>query len=169
MKLNEEHKNFFFHRGWLKIENLFSQEEIDKAKQSFDQLENLARELKSTQVYKETQFVLDQKDGETIINRVVWAGGCEPYLLEIGQDRRIVDLASQLLESPEVVHLLNQAHFKKPNDGVEFQWHQDIQNRDKGNGTWKDLLGNGSYVQSILILDEMTLENGPLLFVQRVV
>ncbi len=165
MQLTQEEKDYFFKRGWLKIENLFNQEEIENAKQSFDSLEILAQDLKTTQVLNDTQFVLDQKNGETIIHRIVWAGGCEPYLLELGQDRRIVNLASQLLESPEVVHLLNQAHFKKPRDGVEFQWHQDIQNRDKGNGTWNDILGNGSYVQSILILDEMTLENGPLLFV----
>ncbi len=165
MQLTEEHKHYFFHRGWLKIENLYTPDEIEKAKKSFDQLEKTASELKTTQIHHDTQFVLDQRDDETIIHRIVWAGGCEPYLLDIGQDPRIINLASQLLESNEVIHLLNQAHFKKPNDGVEFQWHQDIQNRDKGNDTWKDIQGNGSYVQSILILDEMTLENGPLLFV----
>lgn len=165
MKLSDEDKNYFFHRGWLKVENLFTEQEISKAKESFDQLEVTANQLKTTQVYQDSQFVLDNKNGETVINRIVWAGGCQPYLLEIGQDPRLTSLAAQLLENNEVMHLLNQAHFKKPRDGVEFQWHQDIENRDKGNGTWKDLKGNGSFVQTILILDEMTLDNGPLLFI----
>ena len=61
--------------------------------------------------------------------------------------------------------LLSQAHFKRPNDGVVFRWHQDIQHRDKGNGTWRDIDGRGSFVQSILMLDEMTMDSGPLQFI----
>jgi ectoine hydroxylase-related dioxygenase (phytanoyl-CoA dioxygenase family) len=61
--------------------------------------------------------------------------------------------------------LLCQAHFKRPHDGVRFDWHQDIQHRDKGNGTWTDVNGQGSFVQTLIVLDEMTPANGPLLFV----
>ena len=61
-------------------------------------------------------------------------------------------------------HLLNQAHFKRPRDGVTFGWHQDIQHRDKGNGTWTDVNGRGSFVQTVIALDEMTPDSGPLKF-----
>jgi ectoine hydroxylase-related dioxygenase (phytanoyl-CoA dioxygenase family) len=61
-------------------------------------------------------------------------------------------------------HLLCQAHFKRPRDGVMFNWHQDIQHRDKGNGTWKDVNGRGSFVQTIIVIDEMTPDSGPIAF-----
>ena len=63
-------------------------------------------------------------------------------------------------------HLLSQAHFKRPYDGVQFDWHQDIRHRDRGPGTWQDVNGKGSYVQTAICVDDMTEENGPLLFVK---
>ena len=62
-------------------------------------------------------------------------------------------------------HLLSQAHFKRPRDGVIFDWHQDIQHRDKGNGTWTDVNGRGSFVQTVIVLDEMTPDSGPIVFI----
>ncbi len=61
--------------------------------------------------------------------------------------------------------LFSQAHFKRPADGVVFGWHQDIQHRDKGGDTWADLNGIGSYVQTLIVIDEMTADSGPLLFI----
>jgi len=71
---------------------------------------------------------------------------------------------AQLLGSNELEQLLSQAHFKRPHDGVIFGWHQDIQHRDKGAGTWDDINGSGSYVQTLIVVDEMTSDSGPLLF-----
>ena len=95
----------------------------------------------------------------------MWAGGSQPYLLEVGADHRLILPSSQLLESNVLEQLLSQAHFKRPNDGVIFGWHQDIQHRDKGAGTWDDVNGTGSYVQTLIVLDEMTDNSGPLLFI----
>jgi ectoine hydroxylase-related dioxygenase (phytanoyl-CoA dioxygenase family) len=108
--------------------------------------------------------VLAQKNGRRVINRVVWAGGCQRYLLDVGSDPRLTVPSAQLLHSSAMDHLLNQAHFKRPRDGVTFGWHQDIQHRDKGNGTWTDVNGRGSFVQTIIALDEMTPDSGPLKF-----
>jgi ectoine hydroxylase-related dioxygenase (phytanoyl-CoA dioxygenase family) len=73
----------------------------------------------------------------------------------------------QLLGSEHCEQLLCQAHFKMPGDGVSFDWHQDIQHRDKGLGTWRDLNGRGSYVQTLLAVDDMRADNGPLQFVPQ--
>jgi ectoine hydroxylase-related dioxygenase (phytanoyl-CoA dioxygenase family) len=97
----------------------------------------------------------------------VWAGGAEPVLLELGEDPRLVEPALELLGTRECEQLLCQAHYKMPNDGVAFDWHQDIQHRDKGGDTWRDVTGRGSYVQTILLVDDMTEENGPLEFLPR--
>jgi len=106
-----------------------------------------------------------EKDGKQVIKRVVWAGGSQPYLLQIGADPRLTVPCSQLLGSKVMEQLLSQAHFKRPGDGVIFGWHQDIQHRDKGGGTWRDVNGSGSFVQTLIVLDEMTADSGPLLFI----
>ncbi len=156
----------FFEVGWTVIPNLFSANELEKMRTNFDKLATTAEKIRSTQVVDESYFVLgeDSKTSSIIIKRVVWAGGHAPYLLQVGQDKRILNPVSQLLDSKVFDHLLNQAHFKRPGDKVIFDWHQDIQHRDKGQGTWIDVNGRGSYVQTALTVDPMTEENGPLLF-----
>ncbi|MCB9092447.1 MAG: phytanoyl-CoA dioxygenase family protein [Halobacteriovoraceae bacterium] len=166
MALTREQKKLFFERGWFSLPNLFTIDEIEVAKKSFQSLVEKANKLQTTQNFEDSYFVLDKdQNNQVIIKRVVWAGGTEPALLELGRDNRITSVVSELLDSKEIVHLLNQAHFKRPFDGVIFDWHQDIQHRDKGPGTWTDVDGKGSYIQTALVLDEMTTDNGPLLFI----
>jgi Phytanoyl-CoA dioxygenase (PhyH) len=143
---------------------LFRAEEVARMRACFDELERAASGLTETGLHCGSYFVLGDKNGERVIQRVVWAGGCQRYLLEIGGDARLTAPCAQLLSSDEMDHLLSQAHFKRPRDGVAFDWHQDIQHRDKGNGTWRDVNGSGSFVQTIIVLDAMTASNGPLLF-----
>lgn len=156
----------FFENGWVVIPNLFKNDELIEARNAFDALATTAENIKTTQVFKDSYFVLgeDSKNNTIIIKRVVWAGGHSPYLLKIGMDKRILNPVSQLLGTSSFDHLLNQAHFKRPGDKVIFDWHQDIQHRDKGPGTWMDVNGRGSYVQTALTVDEMNMDNGPLLF-----
>ena len=163
--VTQSHIDEFHKKGWFVIENLFSTDELDRVKQGFDALETTAAKIKETQTYEGAYFVLETNEKETIIHRVVWAGGYQQDLLRVGDDPRIIVPVAQLLESKEFDHLLNQAHFKRPKDGVFFDWHQDIQHRDKGPGTWEDKNQKGSYVQTALIVDEMREDNGPLLFV----
>lgn len=131
----------------------------------FTNLEQLATELSGTGLHSGSHFVLGEKDGQKVIKRVVWAGGSQPYLLATGSDPRLTLPCSQLLGSTSMDQLLSQAHFKRPDDGVIFGWHQDIQHRDKGGGTWVDVNGKGSFVQTLIVLDEMTVDSGPLLFI----
>ena len=134
-------------------------------KACFDHLEQLADELSATGLHHGSHFVLGEKDGVRVIKRVVWAGGSQPYLLEVGADPRLTVPAAQFLGNKSLEQLLSQAHFKRPGDGVIFGWHQDIQHRDKGSGTWTDVNGRGSFVQTLIVLDEMTADSGPLMFI----
>ncbi len=131
----------------------------------FDRLVQLANDLSATGLNEGSHFVLGTKNGERVIKRVVWAGGSQPYLLQIGGDPRLTVPCAQLLGSSEIVQLLSQAHFKRPGDGVIFGWHQDIQHRHKGEGTWEDINGKGSYVQTLIVIDEMTQNSGPIQFI----
>jgi len=162
--LSEDDVRRFFDVGWIEKKALFRLDEIRKMRECFDNLERLASELTETSLSHGSHFVLGKNGSEQVIKRVVWAGGSQPYLLKIGADRRLTVPSSQLLSSDTMEQLLSQAHFKRPNDGVVFGWHQDIQHRDKGNDTWRDLNGTGSFVQSLLAIDEMTADSGPLMF-----
>jgi hypothetical protein len=155
----------FFELGWIIRRALFRIDEVARMRACFDVLEQIANGLTETGLHGGSYFVLDENNGRQVIKRVVWAGGCQRYLLEIGNDLRLTAPCAQLLSSEAMDHLLSQAHFKRPGDGVNFGWHQDIRHRDKGNGTWTDVNGKGSFVQTVLVLDEMTPDSGPLLFI----
>ncbi len=154
----------FFEVGWITRRALFNAGEVSRMRACFDELEAIARQLTETGLRRGAYFVLGENNGGQVIKRVVWAGGCKRYLLAIGNDPRLTGPCAQLLRSDAMDHLLNQAHFKRPRDGVVFDWHQDIQHRDKGHGTWTDVNGRGSFVQTLIVLDEMTPDSGPLLF-----
>lgn len=166
MKLSQQHIDDFYNVGWITIPELFNPAEIEVMRQCFDDLLARARKLRTTQNADGSYFVLDQDNDDVIIKRVVWAGGCQPDLLKIGEDPRLLEPALQLLNSDTADHLLSQAHFKRPGDGVRFDWHQDIGHRDRGPGTWQDVNGRGSYIQTALCVDDMTIENGPLMLVK---
>lgn len=158
----------FFEQGWTIVPALFTAAEMLRAREAFARLHAAAQRLRTTQEHDGALFVLDTREGaEVIVKRVVWAGGAEPDLLELSADPRLVEPALELLGSDRCEQLLCQAHFKMPGDGVSFDWHQDVQHRDKGPGTWRDLNGRGSYVQTIMLVDDMTVMNGPLKFIPR--
>ncbi len=166
MKLSQQQIDEFYDVGWITIPDLFCPEEIKVIRGCFDDLLFRARRLRTTQTTDGSYFVLAEDGDDVIIKRIVWAGGCQPELLKIGEDPRLLGPALQLLGSDSTDHLLSQAHFKKPGDGVSFDWHQDISHRDRGPETWEDINGRGSYVQTALCVDDMTIENGPLMFVK---
>jgi hypothetical protein len=154
----------FFELGWVMRRALFGADEVARMRACFDALEQIASNLPETALHQGSYFVLGRRADRQVIQRVVWAGGCQRYLLDIGGDARLTLPCTQLLRGHAMDHLLCQAHFKRPGDGVEFGWHQDIQHRDKGNGTWTDVNGRGSFVQTLIVLDEMTPDSGPLKF-----
>lgn len=116
---------------------------------------------KTTQVFKGSQFVFEKN----ALHRVVWAGAHQDKLLKFGEDLRITTPVSQLLGSVEMDQLINQVHFKMPGDDIEFEWHQDSQHRGYGTSDWNDINGKGSYVQTLVAIDEVTKEKGPVQFI----
>jgi ectoine hydroxylase-related dioxygenase (phytanoyl-CoA dioxygenase family) len=162
--LTDREIDTFHEVGWISRPALFRRDEVSRMRKCFDRLEWLASGMRETGLNKGSHFVLGEKNGARIVKRVVWAGGSQPYLLQIGADPRLTVPSSQLLGSNDMDQLLSQAHFKRPGDGVIFGWHQDIQHRDKGNGTWQDVNGKGSFVQTLIVVDEMTPDSGPIQF-----
>ena len=167
VRLSSGQVDEFFGRGWVLLPGLFPAAELAPVRAAFERLHATAQRLRSTQDHNGARFVLADRSDEVVVQRVVWAGGAEPDLLSLSADPRLVGPALQLLGSAHCEQLLCQAHFKMPGDGVSFDWHQDIQHRDKGPGTWRDLNGRGSYVQTLLAVDDMRADNGPLQFVPQ--
>lgn len=162
--LDGRQRGEFFDRGFTVLPAVFAPEEITAMRAAFSRLEAIAKTLRSTQMYGGSQFVVES-DGEAVrIQRIVWCGAAEPVLGTFGRDPRLLAAAADLLGSREMNHLINQAHFKLPGDGVEFPWHQDSTHRRYGGSEWKDVNGRGSYVQTVIALDDVTEENGPLRF-----
>lgn len=151
----------FDERGFLVIPDVFSEEELGDMARAFDGLLRRAASITETTMVEGAQFVVS---GDTV-RRVVWCGGCEPVLSEYGKDRRLTSMAAQLLESPKLEQLINQAHFKEPGDGVAFPWHQDSQHRRYGTELWRDIGPRGSFVETATTIDPMTADNGPLRFI----
>ena len=152
--------------GFLVRRGLFSDQEIERLLESFYLLESKASLLPESTVLDGAQFVMAPNGAQNLaIARVVWAGGAAPYLLSIGADERLTTPAMSLLETKRLTQILNQAHFKRPGDGIAFDWHQDIEHRDKGGDTWQNIGQRGSYVQTILVIDSMDEASGPIEFI----
>lgn len=158
----------FARDGFLVRSEVFSPQEVDTLRLAFERLEARARRCIGTFDVQGTRFVLAptaDQGGDPRLQRVVWCGGVESVLLTAGADPRIVEPALALLGEPEADQLINQAHFKRPGDGVAFPMHQDAWNRRWGTQEWRDRSPDGGYVQVLLTLDTMAEDNGPLLVV----
>jgi hypothetical protein len=166
--------------GYLIVEGLFSRDEVAVLAAAAERLRAVGRELVATLRAGEgaaeeqkvehsgSQFVFGPANGPANgaprLLRVVWAGGCEPAFLACGRDVRLTSIVGQLLGTAVAVHLLNQLHAKYPHDGLEFEPHQDSEHRRYGTPEWHDVDGRGSYVQTVVAIDDSTPDNGPLIF-----
>lgn len=175
LELSEREKTAFHAGGFFVRRSVVSEDELRGVRAALDRLYATAQTLDATGDHDGAFFALSKpKDesgvrltGSVVVQRVVWAGGAEPILLRLSEAPRFVAPALELLGTDHCEQLLCQAHYKMPNDGVAFDWHQDIQHRDKGGDTWRDVNGRGSFVQTILLVDDMTEENGPLEFLPK--
>jgi len=168
MRLSEQEVEAFFEDGFIVRPEFFDQEAVARMRAAFERLRQMAAGLRETCEHRGSLFVLAppaDASGSPRIDRIVWCGAAEPTLSELGQDPRLLRPVAQLLGSQHMTQLINQAHFKLPGDGLEFPWHQDSIHRRCGESCWTDVNGRGSYVQTVVAVDAMTLDNGPLQFI----
>ena len=160
-RLNKSQIEAFYDEGYVVLPRVFRDAEIREISEAFDRLRETAIKLTEPTMIRGSYFVVNNHR----INRIVWCGAAEPVLLKYGGDARLTVPSSQLLGSSEMEQLICQAHFKLPADGVGFDWHQDSDHRRYGTEEWTDVNGRGSFVQTILAVDVMNEENGPLMVV----
>lgn len=156
----------FEEQGYLVLRDVFDDGEVARMRDGFERLEELAHEVRTTGMHRGSQFVVEPDGPDRVhIHRIVWCGAAVPILSEFGRDPRLVQLATQLIGTPRVEQLINQAHFKFPGDGVDFEWHQDSKHRRYGTDLWTDVTGRGSFLETATAIDPMTPDNGPLQFI----
>src|SRR3989344_1752333 len=159
--LSSSQIDLFYQRGYLFLERVFSIDEVAEVSKAIGCLQEMAQGLEGEVMHKGSKFVV--QDG--LLERVVWAGAAEPSLLQYGHHPKLTSIPAQLLQSKFGEHLINQVHFKLPGGGF-YRWHQDSIHRGYGNHEhWADVNGKGSYVQTVMAIDEAILENGPLLVI----
>ena len=149
-----------YHRdGFAVIHGLLQAHELEQMSGGFERLVERARSLDGSTEVEGSRFVVRAEPFR--LSRVVWCGGAEPAL-RLGDHPAFLRIARAVLERPDVVQLIQQAHFKLPGDGVDYRWHQDASNRRYGSDLWTDVDGRGSFVQIAVAVDAMTPHNGPL-------
>jgi ectoine hydroxylase-related dioxygenase (phytanoyl-CoA dioxygenase family) len=157
----------FWERGFTVLPGAFKSDELKRMRDAFERLRWAACALRETALFEGSRFVVHEDPAApagVAVDRVVWCGACEPVLDEVGRDGRLLAPAAKLLGSRTMQQLINQAHFKMPGDGVAFPWHQDSTHRRFGGGEWRDVNGRGSFVQTMVAVDDVTCDNGPLRF-----
>jgi len=155
----------FYDEGFLVIPGVFTEREMTQIRLAFERLEHTAKQLEETSMHKGSYFVVDKvqeasSDAKHRIHRVVWCGAAESLLSSMGMHPKILRIAAQILGTSHMQQLINQAHFKLPGDGVEFPWHQDSLHRRYGTKLWRDVNGQGSFVEICTAVDAMNPQNG---------
>jgi ectoine hydroxylase-related dioxygenase (phytanoyl-CoA dioxygenase family) len=158
----------FYELGSLLLPGLYDPRELESARAAFGRLEERARRLEGPAVVDGALFVVHRPpSGNFQIERIVWCGAVEAELAELGRKRKLVTPVAELLGVPELDHIINQAHLKRPGDGVEFHFHQDSYHRRYGTELFTDVNGRGSFVQALTALDDMGPDNGGIWIVPR--
>lgn len=158
----------FHEQGFVHVKQVFSAQEMDQIDAAFERLYALSQEVSQpgqsdSVTHQGSRFTYGQ--GSQYVRHIAFCGNAEPALLTFGRDPKLLAIASALLGSREMDHLINQAHYKRPGSAIVFDWHQDCQHRGINTGGFEDINGKGSYVQMALAIDDATANNGPLEFI----
>ena len=166
----------FFELGYTRIDGLYGEAEMQQMEQACDSVYQQAESLiERDEVTRETlnpkhdgsRFTFEPDADGYALRHVAWCGQCEPIFDRFGRDEKLLSVVGDLLGCQQVNQLINQIHYKKPGTAVKFDWHQDCQHRGIASGKFTDVLGNGSYVQIAVAVDDVAADSGPLGFLPR--
>jgi ectoine hydroxylase-related dioxygenase (phytanoyl-CoA dioxygenase family) len=153
----------FFEHGYVSLSGFYDAGAVASLSSAFERLERRAWRLRQSGEIDGALFVIERAhDLPLRIERVVWCGAAEPALSELGRTPQLLEATARLLGTPIFDQLINQAHIKRPGDGVAFSFHQDSYHRRYGTELFDDINGRGSFVQSLTAIDAMGPDNGGL-------
>ncbi|PIW32785.1 MAG: ectoine hydroxylase [Nitrosopumilales archaeon CG15_BIG_FIL_POST_REV_8_21_14_020_37_12] len=149
--LSKEQTSFFEENGYLIFESLFSLEEVKKL---FEELAAISLdESKKTM----PQFILEETEKD--VRSIFEIHKISNMFDMLCQDKRISDVARQLLGSDIYIHQ-SRVNLKPGFDGKEFYWHSDFE-------TWhsEDGMPNMRAISCSIGLTQNYEFNGPLMVI----
>jgi len=141
--------------GIAVLPGVFSIEEVNRIRGAA-----LMALSKPNPYYKQGKY-LETKD-DKFPALIFWPSLVEPYLNEIRMNPKLAEIVMAFL-GPNVKQLNNQIYFRMPGDKDEFAWHQDVTFRNP-RSAYPGI--ESSYLQTIIVVDEITLENSPVEFIR---
>lgn len=155
--MKDKIKEIFERDGVVKINGLFTMDEVSKLRASG--ISSLAKSSECSRVRNQ----IINKNGVDYPALSFWPTVTTPFLNKIRTDKRIASIVGRIL-GENVKQLNNQFYFRMPGDGDEFAWHQDIFFRDNDE-QFPGLVDGNKYLQTAIILDEVTEDSGAVEYV----
>lgn len=146
--------------GVALIPSVFTKQEADNIRAAA--LISLT-EIHAENVYSKSHTELEKREnaGTNFPILLFWPGLRSRYLEQIRTDPRLQFIVKSFLGN-DVKQLNNQVYFRMPGDGDSFHWHQDVIFRQPA----EDYPGiENSYLQTIVVVDEITSENGAVEYI----
>lgn len=152
------HKETFEKDGIAVIPSIFTKDEMDRLRGAA----LVALTTNDNWKYPHRYIEYKKRDGENAFPALIfWPALVNEYIDEIHKDPRLQMIVKAFL-GDNVKQLNNQIYFRFPGDGDEFAWHQDVCFREP-RSRYPGI--EGAYLQTAIVIDDMTLENSPIEFI----
>ncbi len=164
--LSKSDVDVFREQGYFVARGMFDQEEIGRLRDGFDYITSLVergdidplyKSGKGREVHIHVQAPEGSPESESVryLRKVQWPAMIHHAFEAIRNSSKFVDLVKPLI-GDSLKQFINQINFKMPGGEISFPWHQDI----RPTPAFREQEKN--YVQTIIVVDEATVENGCL-------
>jgi hypothetical protein len=165
-RLDDEEVESFREQGFLVKRGVFEQGEVERLREGYDYILSLVEQGgidqqymtgKGREVHIHVQAPEGSDDSEAVryLRKVQWPSMIHPAFEEIRNSPKFPALLEPLIGT-SLKQFINQVNFKMPGGEIDFPWHQDI----RPTPAFREQENN--YVQTIIVVDEATVENGCL-------
>ena len=149
--ISDEQVDSYRTDGYLVVENLFSQEEIDEVRSVIDEFAERGKTL------RESDGIIELEETHTLeqprLRRIIWPDKHHPVFRDFVRGPKYVDVVSRLI-GPDIRLHYCKVNLKLGGFGAPVQWHQDWSFYPHTND---DILVSG------VLLDDMVDDNGPIM------
>jgi ectoine hydroxylase-related dioxygenase (phytanoyl-CoA dioxygenase family) len=164
--LTEEQIGFYYDQGYFVARGVFDATEIARLQEGYDYIRSLLQKSDAidpdhlagkgdVHIHVQAPAGTATGDSEKYLRKVQWPALIHPAFEEIRNSAKFVQLLEPLLGT-SLKQYINQINFKMPGGGISFPWHQDI----RPTPAFREQHVN--YVQTVIVVDEATVDNGCL-------
>ena len=120
--ISDEQVDSYRTDGYLVVENLFSQEEIDEVRSVIDEFAERGKTL------RESDGIIELEETHTLeqprLRRIIWPDKHHPVFRDFVRGPKYVDVVSRLI-GPDIRLHYCKVNLKLGGFGAPVQWHQD--------------------------------------------